>query len=375
MTLREQLERNRSRADVDLKKAQVQVQLVLPVLLELGWDSSDSSQLDVERLVEANGTSGTVDVVLLGPSGEVVAHVDFAPRGTDLPPLAVHTLALAARGTAQYAVVTDGIVWNLYFRDPANDSPHVIVASLDLVDANVDQAVKELTDLIGRYSIVQGHAQSSARRLLQSRRSRQLLQDVPRVLAELIAEPNERLVKLIQERIEQESSWSPDTGEIAAALKRSQGDVGKQKGTSSPVVDPSLSESVAESVGKTSAWSLTRFVGSHQKSPPAAPPRVFTIGHERIAVDAWNDMLFRVAEFMYRSYPSSFAQVLDWRGPTRNYVDRDPSRMPDYARPKEIGDSGFFLDMNWSADACVERAEELLEMFGYRAEDLVLEWS
>jgi hypothetical protein len=49
--------------------------------------------------------------------------------------------------------------------------------------------------------------------------------------------------------------------------------------------------------------------------------------------------------------------------------------MPNHTLAKEIADSSYYLDMNWSAEDCVERAEELLRLFGYRASELHLEWN
>ena len=375
MSLKEQLERNRSRADAGLKKSQVQVQLVLPVLTALGWDSSDPSQLDVERRVDVGGTSGTVDVILRGQRGEIVTHVNFVALGEEFPSLVEHTLRLASKGTVQFAVATDGIVWNLYFRDPAKEEPLVLVLRLDLNNIAIDRAVEVLSAVLGRYAMIQGHAASNARELLQTRRSQQLLHDVPRALAELITEADELLVQLVQDRISQDSYWSPALEDISGIMRRWNGNWSQNRPDAVSVAIPTARDSYAQTALHGPARRLSHFVGIHKKSPPATPPNAFAIGRERIYVVAWNDMLFRVTELMYRKHRSKFDQVLDWRGPRRNYVTRDLNAMPDHARPKEIANSGYFLDMNWSAEDCVERAEELLEIFGYRAGDLELEWA
>ncbi len=364
MSLGEQLARTKRRADAPLKKSQVQVQLVLPVLAELGWNSSDSTQLDVERRIDLAGTSGIVDIVLRGKRGEIIAHINLANRGDDLVHLVEHTLRLASTGTVRFAVATDGVIWILYLRDTETEQAPVLVARVDLSSISIDRATEVLASILGRRTMIEGHAAVNALKLVESRRSQQLRQDVPRVLADLITEADELLVQLVHDRIQEESNWSPSLADVAEVMKRWRRD--DEGGRAEPSQLPTSTEhTVLASDPSQQSRARRRYTSTWEG---ALPPVVSfsLLGYEQ-AVHSYAELMAEVAGVVYLQHRADFDHVQELRGSVRTYYSYSNAGM---VNPKRIPGSRYYVETNFSSRAIIEQCHKLLTLFGHSEDDL-----
>ncbi len=88
-------------------------------------------------------------------------------------------------------------------------------------------------------------------------------------------------------------------------------------------------------------------------------------------VSTFEDILVGVSLELYLKHPKDFAQkVLGWEGRKRKYFSRDPKYLD---QPKDIADSGIFVETKLSANDTVRRCRDLLERFDYSRDSLSIE--
>ena len=83
----------------------------------------------------------------------------------------------------------------------------------------------------------------------------------------------------------------------------------------------------------------------------------------------WQGLLTIVAELVYEKHKSGFYDnVRDaLRGRKLRYFSKSQSELHE---PKEIGNSGIYLETKWDADAIEKRIRDLIKHFGYDDTDL-----
>ena len=77
-----------------------------------------------------------------------------------------------------------------------------------------------------------------------------------------------------------------------------------------------------------------------------------------------------LCEVLYRKRRVDFERVFNLRGHKREYFSRDYKIV---RQPKEIADSGIYVETHLSANAIIQRCNELLDLFGYPKNTLEIE--
>lgn len=95
----------------------------------------------------------------------------------------------------------------------------------------------------------------------------------------------------------------------------------------------------------------------------------FSLWGEYERVQSSKEVLIRVAEKLEHKHREDFDKVLSMRGKKRVYTSRDPKQLYK-STSMSIGESGIFLEINFSAPDIEKRCKELLAIFGYSESDL-----
>ena len=83
----------------------------------------------------------------------------------------------------------------------------------------------------------------------------------------------------------------------------------------------------------------------------------------------WKDLLVTVAEEMYRRHAAEFDRCLSLRGPRMSYFSKNASEL---RQPAHIPGSKYYAETYLNANSIVRRSRELIELFGYTANDLIV---
>lgn len=86
----------------------------------------------------------------------------------------------------------------------------------------------------------------------------------------------------------------------------------------------------------------------------------------------WQGLLTIVAELVYEKHKSGFYEKVKdaLRGTKLTYFSNSPRELHE---PKEIGNSGIYLETKWDADAIEKRSRDLIKHFGYDDTDLKID--
>ena len=181
---------------------------VNPVLDALGWDTFNPDEVAREYPV----LDGRVDYCLR-LRGRSRAFIEVKRTGTDLTEHQQQLLRYAFQEGVDLGVLTDGLVWWLYLPGGAGGSvwEHRRFLSLDIARQSAAEAAAALYRFLGRESTARGDALDAAKRAFeQLERERRVLGALPQAWEQLVGEPDDLLVELLQDRVAAISGDRPD---------------------------------------------------------------------------------------------------------------------------------------------------------------------
>lgn len=133
----------------DSHEYQTRYALIDPILVSLGWNPSDISQVEVEYETEW----GRVDYALLKSSdGPPSIIIEAKALGISLNTASVQRQILSyAEGTKQgYAILTDGEIWLIYDLKKRGRFQNKLIAEIDLTEDSVASSAKTFNQLLRR---------------------------------------------------------------------------------------------------------------------------------------------------------------------------------------------------------------------------------
>ena len=350
MTLRETLGRI-ARAAVPLNEEAAKWQLILPVLRDLGWDVDNIGGTgEVRPEYPAGGTKGggRVDIALMGRHDQCVCFVEAKAPGVNLDDHVTQLLGYAFHDGVTVCVLTDGLEWRLYLPREAGKPEARRFARLRLREDPVEQVADDLEAFLSRDAVRSGKAEREAGKVLRRlQEESDIARRLPDIWKKMLAKPDKELVDLVRSKVYAELRLSPSAEQVAAVLSG--------RGClelTNPVVNPPKPEPSAKK--------------AESQKPTGAT--VFGIYKE---LRDWTVVLVFVAEQVYnRHEPDFLEKAAQLKGTKYHYVSKDTSTMRKASRPREIGSSGVFVDVDWPGEDCVRLSHKLLELFGYPISDL-----
>ena len=304
----------------------------------------------------------------------------------------------AFNDSAGICVLTTGLVWWLYLPHFADAKPgERRFAQLDVVHDSVDQLIDDFETYLSRTSLLDRSAQKRAQQALEaSLQEERQLGEIPRVWQQMIDEPDHDLVQLVENRVFRSVRLRPTADQITAALRGV-----------SPVMPPAPPSPVSPGrtrkrdeeivrlrdggmsypkIGQRFDLSAVRVRKIYQREtaerPQQTPPRPqssrrgkaprkrvtgFVLHGQQHPAASWKDVWLGVAGALYARHAANFDHAMQLRGATRQYIARSEE---DLFAARRIGTSPYFAEVNFSAKDSVRHSRKLLELFGYKGDDL-----
>ena len=406
MALRETLERARSHPATGSEEA-AKVRIVLPILSALGWDYTDPSHVDFEYAVGTRRQRGQVDIALREPRDANVALIEVKAPAKKLDEFVDQLMEYAFNDSAGICVLTTGLVWWLYLPHFADAKPSERrFAQLDVVHDSIDQLIDDFETYLSRPALLDRSAQKRAQQALDaSLQEERLLSEIPRVWRQMIDEPDHDLVQLIENRVFRSVRLRPTADQITTALRdessvaqpappspvspsrtRKRDDeivrlrdggmsyikIGQRFGLSHTRVRNIYRHETEGRAQQTaprpqpSSGRSPRSLSRHGKAPRKRVTGFVLLGEQRVAAN-WKDIWLGVAGVLYTRHAANFDHAMQLRGTTRQYIARSEEEL---FRARRIGTSPYFAEINFSAGDSERHACALLELFGYRGDDL-----
>lgn len=338
MTLRETLGRI-AKAGSPPNEEAAKFQIIVPVLGDLGWDVYNSDGTDEVRYEHQAGSSrsgGRVDIALMGRNDQCACFVEAKSPGANLDDHVAQLLGYAFHDGVTVCALTDGLEWRLYLPREAGPPDKRQFARLRLQDDPIEQSADDLEAFLSRDAVRSGKAEREASKVLKRRREESDIdQKLPEIWRKMLAKPDEELVDLVRSKVYAELRLSPSTEQVAAVLS----------------VTPSrpAQASDADKAG-VKARKQRKILGA----------TVLGVKKElRYGKDIW----IYVVEQVHARHPQDFLlKAAQLRGTKREFVS---GSYQNKKRPEKVGDTGVFVETDFTIDEFERLSRQLLKLFGY----------
>ena len=210
-----------------------------------------------------------------------------------------------------------------------------------------------MREFLQKEAISSGSAVNDAEKLRAGRQRDSVIQrTIPKAWKQLCDEPDEMLLELFAEKVESLCGYTPDLHTLAEHLAKTLCSATKTT-TQPPIRRPTPQRPPKPAGGYTGRSPIAyRFEGEHYP------------------VRAFKDILMGLCETLHRKHPADFERVFVIKGRKRTHFSRDYRNM---THPKEIADSGIYIETNLSANSVMQRCYQLLELFGYHKDVLEIQ--
>jgi len=368
MTLREELERVRS-MPLPSNEEMAKIQIVLPVLDALGWDTRDPTEVVYEYQVGAGGRGsrgggGKADIALFSRPDRPVVIIEAKTPGQEFNSRHVEqVLGYAYYEGVTICVLTNGSDWWLYLPREGGQPVERRFAELKLREDPLDELERQLRAFLGRRALLGDGAEKQARKALEQRiHFGQIQRELPRIWSQMIGEPggdapDPDLLRLVRRRFVAKVGLKPTDDQIAAVIR------GRPIPPSATGNGPPSGSAGAAKVVKP-----RKPQGSGGAQAAALPTGVELWGRQH-PVRSFNDIPVGVALALHDRHRSDFHRIGELQGKKHRYASRNRSEL---RQAKAVGSTGWYIDVSLSAPNTVKRAELFLRHFGYDPAELKL---
>lgn len=342
----------------DANEQEAKAWFITPIVEALGWRGRSRVRF------EYSPSQGQMrmDYALRGPDQTTVAVIEAKAPGNDLDQHVTQTLNYAFHEGIPLCALTTGVEWWLYLSLEETSAPRDrFFAKLDLEEDGVEDLEDRLQSCLGYDAVIDGSARERAKRMLEDRRNEErILAEVPRAWQRLLEEPDDLLLRLVQDRVDQSIGLRPTHEQVRSVLRRSvHGPAPSHLSSQQPSADPWPARSLAlphppRRERRTSKRAATRITG-------------FRLWGEWYQASSSAAMWHGVASAVYARHSSDFERACQLRGTTRQYVALTDDHMNV---PRQIPNSPYFIETNFNANDCERYARRLLSLFDYPASDL-----
>lgn len=323
----------RLKANAFLNEAAVSFGVVVPLLRKLGWDETDPDQL----IPEFSSGRGRVDFALCGMARRPSIFIEVKGVGRSLD---------GDRQLFEYAfhegvpvcLLTDGREWSFYVPSGQGSYDDRRVYRLQLDERTPAECARVFERYLHRDRVRSGAALEDALKDYRDAASRrEASRNLPQAWAELVAEPDQLLVELLEDRAEALCGFRPSSDEVAGFLRSLAGTADLRMSTTAAVrgaPTPATRPAIQAQAGAVPTKRAIEYVllGEARNAPNANA--------------AFVEILYELAQRHPDRLTALAAAV---RGSRRNHIARTveeiyPAR-PDLARAAEIA-PGWLVGLN-----------------------------
>lgn len=328
--------------------------VILPLLLDLGWDIWDPG----EAVPEFDCGQGRVDFALL-ISGKPRVLVEAKRFSEELDGHEEQLCNYAFKKGVEQAVLTNGLSWWFYLPLERGDWTDRKVLSINFEEQDENLVVERLEELLGKSNVGSGKSVKTSKGYLRDKQKEsEIANALPDVWNQIITEPDSLLVDLLSETVEKKCGYKPETKLVREFLKKipniHAGTPDRPQTKPRPrITKPrrTYPAPVEKKKKGKEIWRKITFLG-----------RSYSIKYQKEAIVI-------VAKTIYERQPSKFAQIAyDLGTDLRPWFTNNPRKIRDdwYAI---IPGTNIFVLVHMSAEAKRKLIGDLLETFGYKRTD------
>jgi len=325
--------------------------VILRILKALGWNPFNIDEVYPEYSVG----SKRVDYALRY-DGRNKVFIEVKKVNKDLEKHQEQLLNYSFQEGVKLAILTNGISWWFYLPLREGSWEQRKFYTIEIYDQESEDIVKKFEEFLSKDNVISGKAIENAENLYKSKQKQHLIKEtLPKAWKKIITEPDELLVELLAETTEKLCGYKPDNEMVEQFLIR----------VSQEAVTHRKKEILPPAQLPPSRISFPPSEGYTGKSIVA-----FTLKGSKYPVRSWKEMLIKITNLMLSEHREQFDKVLNLVGRKRPYFTRNPNEL---RAPERINNTDIYVEMNFNANEIVKLSKSIVELFGYRENDLSIE--
>lgn len=252
----------------------------------------------------------------------------------------------------ELAILTNGNTWEFYLPLTKGSWEQRKFFTIDIMQQEVDEVIKNFSDFLLKENTISDRALDTARSYLDIKLKQQLInRNLPKAWNKLISETDEALIDIINDSLESISGVKAKSEKIARFIQQNEAkfiilenetNIGQEK------------RKIMSKEKKETGYTRTGYTNKRIIS--------FDFNDKIYHVGSWVAFLIKISELIYNSNKSEFNKIEALRGRKRKYFSTNKNEV---VQPGKIGDTGYYVDTNLSANMIVKLVNRVLALFGY----------
>ncbi len=331
---------------ISFDEAATKQAVILPILSCLGWDTSNIDEVHPEYSIFGK----KVDYALINNNYNK-EFIEVKKVGEDLEKHQEQLLNYSFQKGVKLAILTNGITWWFYLPLLEGSWEQRKFYTVEVYDQSGEEITQKFIDFLSKENVSSGKAVENAENIYKSKQRQEIIKEtIPKAWNKLIEEPDEALIGLIAETTEKLCGYKPeDTTVEHFVLSKIQ-----------KIEQPPLKVSIDTSPQPTMIL----------KSYTNKSIRSFVLKGTKYNVNSWKEMLIVLCDVMLTTHRNQFEQILKLRGRKKPYFTKN---LNELRAPEKINGTDIFVEVNLSANNIVKLSIDIISVFGYTKNDLIID--
>jgi len=327
--------------------------VVLRILSSLGWDTFNIDEVHPEYSVGGK----KVDYSLIYNNNNKV-FIEVKKVAEDLEKHQEQILNYSFQEGVKLAILTNGITWWFYLPLHEGSWEQRKFYTIEIYDQVSEDITEKFVDFLSKKNVISGEAIKNGEYIYKSKQTSTLIKDtLPKAWNKIIRESDELFVELLAETTEKLCGHKPDDIVVEDFIHSYIKEVKKY-----PIYIKSKTEIIPSS-RTHSVLTKGIYTGKSIMS--------FTLeGVKKYKVRSWKELLIKICNIMVSTHRNNFEKVLKLVGRKRPYFTKNSGELRS---PERINGTNIYVEVNLSANSIVKLSENILALFGYKEDDLVVE--
>ena len=344
-------------------EARAKQSIILRILNLLDWDIY--REIDPEYGVETRKVDYALQI-----NGVNKVFIEAKNPGEDLENHQRQLLDYSFGKGIKLAILTNGIEWWFYLPLKEGDWDDRKFYTIDIVEQEIEDIVDKFGLLLSRQNVASGEAVQHAESILESHQREKVVKEhLPEAWNSVIKDPNELLIEILIETVEEVCDFKPKNSEILGFIRFHQ-----KKWLLSPELEQKVPPPINHSGPAT------------DPSPDDSPkkPKRMQIGSESYELRHGLEILVNTTNWLIdkgdlkpSDYPIKVVKGTRLKG-SRYLINSIPKHTEHISGVDFRGGhklkNGLFIETSHSNPQKIDYAKRLLALYKYDPEILKIEW-
>jgi len=334
---------------ISFDEAATKQAVVLRILRAIGWDP-----FNIDEVYPEYSVGGKRVDFSLRHNGRNKLFIEVKKVNEDLEKHQEQLLNYSFQEGVRLAILTNGISWWFYLPLREGSWEQRKFYTIEIYDQDSEDIANKFENFLSKENVISDKAIENAENLYKSRQKQYLIKEaLPKAWKKIITEPDELLVELLAETTEKLCGHKPDSNTVENFLHSYIEKI--EYKLPGPTVRPPSNIPVGPQRDES-------YTGKSIVS--------FIFKGTRYNVRSWKDMIMEICNTMVNTHRNSFEQVLNLVGRKRPYFTKSPGELRN---PERVNGTDIYVEVNLSANSIVKLSRDILALFGYKKDDLLIE--